>query len=363
MHLLSGNLHDTQRVVEPLPQAIGLSRERPLAVLMSPVMMPRPFFVQYLDTADLSALTGASLLGVIGYGAPRPDFLPPPCPFVQADLPPLTGGPMFEVWRSLAPIRHDDSGLIQSARTDDIVFGMISLDQTDGMPLQNAVSRAYTAIFDFLAATGFDAPIRFWNYLPKITDDENGMERYRRFNVGRSDVFATRLSLPRPPVATAVGGQGGAPIIYFLGAKEPARPIENPRQVSAFDYPPVYGPSSPKFSRASIFGAEGQRTLFIAGTASIVGHESRHRDDPTAQMAETLENLTALIAEAGAGDFGPGAAEWSLKAYIRDPAYLDIVQAGIDKMFGADSKRLYLHAAICRPELLLEIEAIAGAAA
>lgn len=325
-------------------------------------MMSRPFYVQYLDIADLSALTGAdgaSLLGVIGYGAPRPDFLPTACPFVQADLPPLTGHPLFEVWRSPATIRQDEYGTIQSAMTEDIVFGMTSLDQTDGMPLQNAVSRAYCAIFDFLAATGFQAPIRFWNYLPKITDDENGMERYRRFNVGRSDVFATRLTLPRPPVATAVGGQGGVPIIYFLGAKTPARPIENPRQVSAFDYPPAYGPSSPKFSRASIFETEDERTLFVAGTASIVGHQSLHPGDPTAQMAETLDNLSALIAEAGAGDFMPATARWSLKAYIRDPAHLDIVQAGIDKMFGPDSKRLYLHADICRPELLLEIEAIA----
>ncbi|HMA49154.1 MAG TPA: hypothetical protein VKP60_05330 [Magnetospirillaceae bacterium] len=329
--------------------------------LISPVIMPTPFSVQYLDASEFLALIGAegpSLLGVIGYGASRPDFLPPSCPFVQADLPPLTGRPMFEVWCAPAAIRHDTCGPIQSATTEDIVFGMIQLDQTDGMPLQNAVSQAYAAIFDFLAATGFEAPLRFWNYLPKITDPENGMERYRRFNVGRSEVFSTRLRLPVPPAASAVGGQGGAPIIYFLAAKTPAKPIENPRQVSAFNYPPAYGPSSPKFSRAAVFGTDGARTLLVSGTASIVGHQSRHLGDPAAQMAETLENIAALIAEAGAGEFVPGQAQWIVKAYIRDPAYFEVVKAGIDEMFGADCKRLYLHADICRPELLLEIEAI-----
>jgi chorismate lyase/3-hydroxybenzoate synthase len=335
--------------------------KRPLP-LISPVIMSSPFSVQYLTPAEFSALAckdRVPLLGVIGYGAPRPDFLPAACPFVQADLAPLGGRSIFEVWTAhSSTIRYNESGPIRSARSEDIVFGMTQLDQVDGMPLQNAVSQAYCAIFDSLTAAGFEAPIRFWTYLPKITDDENGMERYRRFNIGRSDAFTDRLLLPVPPVASAVGGQSGAPIIYFLAAKKPATPIENPRQVSAYHYPPAYGPSSPKFSRASVFESGGARTLLVAGTASIVGHQSLHPNDPEAQLAETLENIAALISEAGPGDFMPRQAHWVLKAYLRDPAYLDIVQAGIDRMFGPQARRLYLHAHICRPELLLEIEAI-----
>ncbi|MDB5393796.1 MAG: pteridine-dependent deoxygenase like protein, partial [Rhodospirillales bacterium] len=148
------------------------------------------------------------------------------------------------------------------------------------------------------------------------------------------------------------------PMIYFLGGRVPAKQLENPRQVSAFHYPPVYGPRSPQFSRASIFEANDARSLLISGTASIVGHESLHQDDPVAQVAETLANISALIGAAGQDRFGPQRGHWALKAYIRDPAHLDIVRGGVDEVFGSKCERIFLHADMCRPELLVEIEAL-----
>jgi chorismate lyase/3-hydroxybenzoate synthase len=323
--------------------------------------MRSSFSLHYLHSAAVSALSAAngdSILGVIGYGADRPASLPELCPFARADLPPIDGVPVFEVWTAPTPATYRTAGPIHGAISDDLVFGLVELDQKPGVAFQSAVSRAYVGIFDFLNETGFRVPIRFWNYLPKIIGDENGLERYRRFNIGRYDAFSARLLLPVPPVASAVGGQGGSPLIYFLGARKAAKTIENPRQVSAYNYPPIYGPRSPRFSRASIAQSNGVSSLMISGTASIVGHETRHHDDPAAQIAETLENISAIIQSAGQEAFGPRVGRWALKAYIRDPALLDIVRTAVDRMFGADCERIFLHADMCRPELLMEIEAL-----
>lgn len=103
-----------------------------------------------------------------------------------------------------------------------------------------------------MGAAGLNAPLRFWNYLTAITEDDRAW----------SDICAltsVATSTRRPPPTTGPafrqrrrGGNQGNSIIYFLAGRVPTITIENQRQVSAYDYPPVYGPSSPSFSRASI---------------------------------------------------------------------------------------------------------------
>jgi hypothetical protein len=46
-----------------------------------------------------------------------------------------------------------------------------------------------------------------------------------------------------------------------------------------------------------------------------------------------------------------------LKIYLQHPDFRATVDPAIDGMFGAGVQRLYLHGEICRPGLLLEIEA------
>ena len=74
--------------------------------------------------------------------------------------------------------------------------------------------------------------------------------------------------------------------------------IENPRQTSAYHYPPKFGKHSPIFSRACSGAARQRPSLFISGTASIVGHETIHPGDVRAQTRETMANINALLDEA-----------------------------------------------------------------
>jgi chorismate lyase/3-hydroxybenzoate synthase len=302
------------------------------------------------------------ILGVVGYGAERPGALPSAYPFLAAPLLPANGGPSYEIWSITSSTRPCQIGRTFGACSSELAFGGIQLEEGEGAALEDVVANAYHEIFNFLEQTGFKEPIRFWNYLTAITEDEQGLERYKRFNIGRHSVFLTRLRQPVPPAASCVGAHHGASMIYFLASPDPARAIENPRQLSAYAYPPVYGPRSPSFSRAALHSQDGAETLFISGTASIVGHETRHPGNLRGQIAETVENLSVLAACSGRNIAQCHTEDWALKIYLRDPLYHEAVEAALTAAFGTGSRRLYLHADICRSDLLVEIEALHQAA-
>jgi chorismate lyase/3-hydroxybenzoate synthase len=317
------------------------------------------FTVRYADTRAAGALLAepGTVLGVVGYGAARSDVLPPACPFMAAPLSPAANGAMFEIWLAASPVQPCQFGAVRGTCSDAVAFGMMTLAETSEAALEAVVEDAYLQIFDFMDKTGFAAPIRFWNYLTAITEDDQGLERYMRFNIGRHRAFSARLRHNLPPVASGVGGHDGASVIYFLAAREPARVIENPRQISAYAYPPIYGPSSPSFSRAAVYSQGTREALFISGTASIVGHETRHAGNLPAQLAETAENLRALINAAGPTAHAPEGGDWALKIYLQNAGDRAAVDPEINAIFGPDSQRLYLRGDICRTGLVLEIEA------
>jgi chorismate lyase / 3-hydroxybenzoate synthase len=324
-------------------------------------MPARPFAVHYLSAGalvDFCAERGQSILGVVGYTAARPACLPAATPFVTAPLPTVAGDAIFEVWSARNPVAQRRVGAIAGSVAHDVAFGLVALEEKPGNSLEGIIEQAYRGIFDFLDGLPCAKPIRFWNYLPSINKQAEGLERYRRFNIGRHDAFSDRLTLPIPPVASALGSQDGTPVIYFLSATESAQTLENPRQVPAYDYPPVYGPRSPRFSRAAVHDAGGVRSLLISGTASIIGHTSVHPGDLLAQLGETLENLRLVTSEAARRGFTPAEAGWALKIYLRHAQDLEIVQPIVESRFGVGATYLYLVADICRPDLLVEIEAL-----
>jgi len=94
-------------------------------------------------------------------------------------------------------------------------------------------------------------------------------ERYWEFNSARQQSFRARnrAIAENVPAASALGTRSGNPlVIYFLASPGAAKPIENPRQVSAFDYPARYGPHSPTFSRATLLDQHLGFPLLVSGT-------------------------------------------------------------------------------------------------
>ena len=183
------------------------------------------------------------------------------------------------------------------------------------------------------------------------------MERYRGFNVGRHAAFAANgrsIGEESVPAASVLGSNSGSLTIYFMAGKQPGKAVENPRQVSAYHYPQLFGPRSPIFVRAMSATLGGQYCFFISGTASIVGYETLHQGDAEKQTAETLLNIRTLLQQIPFYD--PAQGRMLLKVYLRHADDLAMVRAKVQGEFGPACKVVYLHSNICRSDLLLEIE-------
>jgi 2-iminobutanoate/2-iminopropanoate deaminase len=125
----------------------------------------------------------------------------------------------------------------------------------------------------------------------------------------------------------------------------------------AFDYA---RPSS--FSRGMRLDLGNVVILLISGTASIDGRgQTVHVGDFRAQMRRTLKNITALLAAEGATWHDIVRTTCYLRDIDRDYAVFNEERTAFYKAQGLDPlpASTGIQAKLCRPELLVEIEAIA----
>lgn len=220
------------------------------------------------------------------------------------------------------------------------------------------LSRAtYVEMVREAEASGLPHLLRVWNFVPRIHERTGGLERYRVFCRARHEAFRELYGEGfegKLPAASAVGHEGDDLIVRMVVSREPGRHVENPRQVSAFRYPECYGPCSPSFARATVAPESVGGGVYLSGTASVVGHESRHPEDPKEQTWETIRNLEAVL-EASAV---PGATMRSLRAYLRRMSDLDVVRTQVVRALPGVPIE-FQRADICREELLVEIEGFA----
>ena len=203
--------------------------------------------------------------------------------------------------------------------------------------------------------------VRIWNYVPAINEQSvEGMEVYRVFCQGRANAFDQAGWNGPLPAASAVGGASGVIAVMFAAARERPQARENPEQVPAFEYPYIYGPRSPSFSRAMQVMADGRRWTFISGTAAIKGHQTVAEGDLAGQVTCTLDNLRLIALACGLGESlgADRAAERHFKIYLRTASELPAVAAILERGLLRDADQVtWLHADICRADLAIEIEA------
>jgi enamine deaminase RidA (YjgF/YER057c/UK114 family) len=272
---------------------------------------------------------------------------------------PVSGGKetSFEVWSSDAPVAVCEHQGIHGASDGTVLFGSLTLHQRAGDTLETLAEQAYMRLFAFIDHFGYRNLLRVWHYFPQINDDENGLERYRGFNVGRHAAFVASgrdISEETVPAASALGSNSGSLVIYFMAGKQHGKAVENPRQVSAYQYPDKFGPRSPIFVRAMSATLGGQDCFFISGTASIVGYETLHQGDTEKQTAETLLNIRTLLQQIP--HYDPATGRMLLKVYLRHVGDYERVRKQVLAEFGTACKAVYLESNICRSDLLLEIE-------
>lgn len=282
---------------------------------------------------------------------------------VQVPMRPLGGGPSGEEWLVDGTPKHETCGALRLASADGLLFGTATLDlaerQLDADALEAGTADLYGQL---LRACGERDRrlMRAWNSMPAIHGGPADLNRYMRFCQGRADAFEAHFGAGferHLPACSAVGSHGGTLVVYFLAAAESSDYLENPRQQAAYRYPRRYGPRSPSFARATRAPTSAGGWLMLSGTASIVGNASLHEGDVVAQTAETLRNMRVLVH--GEEERPLGSSMAATKVYLRHAADLEVVRELLEAELGAGAPVIYLHAEICRPELLVEIEGIA----
>ena len=268
-----------------------------------------------------------------------------------------------EIWLSGSGAAFEQVGNIRFVRGGTMVFGYVSLPEPLDVNLEELTYSAYDEILQFVRTLGHHHLWRLWNYFRDINEFTSGLERYRAFNIGRQRAYDSADDLLKAgmPAASAIGLRKGGLSVAFIAGTQQAQLVENPRQISAFKYPECYGPKSPSFSRAGLIDLGESKLLLVSGTASIVGHESLHPDNPFAQTLTSLQNIQLVVSEAEK----LAATRFSLqdmlyRVYIRNEVDCLSVQNAFAEFFGDASIPMDVHYVlgdICRSELLVEIEA------
>ena len=308
----------------------------------------------------VQSIPAQHVLAVVSFGGNvRTDALTANVPIAQC------GEPMAEVWRTRAEAKRGRHGSVEYAAGGDVMFGSAA---GVGGDTHDVAMRVYEDVVDAARAAGYPHLLRIWNHLGGINETENGLERYKRFSAGRHDALVSRgFHRQTFPAASAVGSSTPGLVTYFIAAREAGTHVENPRQVPAYDYPPEHGPKSPSFARGTIGAWNSHSIFFVSGTASVVGHETRHAGNIEGQIEETLRNLDHIIGQGWRTSRGAGSPVGTdggvcpplsvAKVYIRRPADREMI---VSRLRGAlpETDLLFLMSDICRRDLLLEIDGV-----
>lgn len=272
----------------------------------------------------------------------------------------LAGGP-----RVVGLENSDQSCFVENSSGADASLVTLVLPRANLLradDLRVAVSGMLTLAMQLLRTTEQPYMARMWSLVPGIHDAiGRGLDRYRVFNLGRFDAFCRWFGGAKSlagslPAATCVGHQGNDLVIHALGTRSRGEPVENPRQVPAFEYSGVYGPRPPCFARAMIAQFLESRRLLISGTSSVRGEDSVYARSLSPQFDLTIENID-LLARSVRGEhrFDRAGVE-TARVYCARAADLPWLVEHASAALPRQASIEYLVADICRPELLVEVE-------
>ncbi|MEZ5988405.1 MAG: hypothetical protein R3F30_04655 [Planctomycetota bacterium] len=199
---------------------------------------------------------------------------------------------------------------------------------------------------------GFDRVVRTWIHLERLLD------WYGAFNKVRTQFLAERGitggdEAPYPASTGIQGTAGFGDCVMDLCAVEgfEARPIH---ATSRQKRPLAYGSS---FSRGTTLDLGGERHVLVSGTASIDGAgRTLHTASREAQVLETLLSVAALLDDQGAGlaDLVQGT------LFCKDRETLQVHERLVRQLGLPRLPLVPVLADVCRPELFVEVEAVAN---
>lgn len=218
---------------------------------------------------------------------------------------------------------------------------------------------------------------RQWNYIGEITRYQSAysMHNYQIFNNIRGEFYDRTNFENDYPSATGIGMDIPGVILSFwaaIGKNMEITPIYNNLQVEAYEYSEkqllvdkemhLNEKCTPRFTRAKYVHSSIFNDLFLSGTASIRGEVSLHVDDIEKQAKVTIENIQQLLSatkEEIAFFSDKKIKVKHLRVYIKSQEDVNKAVSVVDNYF-TDISIVYIIADVCRSELLIEIEGIAG---
>lgn len=195
---------------------------------------------------------------------------------------------------------------------------------------------------------------RTWIYVSDVDNNYAGMVNARK------DLFNTE-GLTQENHFIASTGIEGKPmhkkaIVSIDALAVQGLKKEQVEYVNAYDYLNNTADYGVTFERATALNYGDRKTVYVSGTASINKKgEVVHVGDIQKQTLRAIENIEALLKsiQAELNDV------LHMIVYLRDPADHKLVTSILNECFGEDSNFVMVYGPVCRPEWLVEIEAIA----
>lgn len=197
---------------------------------------------------------------------------------------------------------------------------------------------------------GFRDVVRTWIHLRDIDRDYDALNKARR-------EFFRQRGIERRPASTGVQGipfPDAHDFSMSLRAVQSARPLD----VAAMSAPSLneawsYGVD---FSRGLRVAEANKVMLYVSGTASIdEAGRTVHAGNFEAQVDRMLDNIASLLAQQGASfeNLVSGV------TYLRNPSDTPVLRSMCHQRGFDGFPCALVEAALCRPELLCEAEAVA----
>ena len=198
-----------------------------------------------------------------------------------------------------------------------------------------------------------DNCLRTWLFVRDIDNNYAGVVKGRRDYFGEIGLTEKTHYI----ASTGINGNDPDPKVLVSMDAFAVRNIDpaKVRYLKALDHLNPTHEYGVTFERATLFEHNGLKRIFISGTASIDSKgDVMYGGDPSKQTERALENIRALLADGGAtlGDVNEAI------VYLRRPEDRDAVARVLaEKVPGW--KCFMVHAPVCRPAWLVEIECVA----
>ncbi|MCM1028251.1 MAG: Rid family hydrolase [Pseudoflavonifractor sp.] len=219
-----------------------------------------------------------------------------------------------------------------------------------------ALLEDYNIRLNDLGTSLADGCLRTWFFVRDVD------HFYRGVVCGRNEVFAVTGLTPQTHFIASTGIGGGAenPDVTVKMDAWAALGIK-PSQITYIQAPDYLNPTyqyGVAFERATAIDYGDRRHMLVSGTASIDNHgDIVCPGDIIGQTKRMLDNVEALLRE--------GKMAWDNVAhmiiYLRDIADYNTVKDIFDERFPLQSSapRVIVHAPVCRPGWLIEMECMA----